>query len=331
MLHAQLSNWKCFRNYQKRIRRHRLLRNSFPIYQNEVRDRRRRHGVEGDGCIRSDPEEQTGLDHWIEFQNYHLAIYESLQKGIQKDAERLRVAKKQSEEPGVSGVRGAEDVKTYEYRLSYGERRLRQHENLLRWIEQQRVTMIMEQTTSVHDIEGNDDQDQVKNFGKKATAINFRSSCCKRKRKAESDLDSVQPPLSKQPCWKPTDSRPSKRDIPPAAETAIADSIAFQRRRLRTSKLKEQKARYERRSTAIRPFRPQKVSKVVKNSIKPSVSAHPILRSSSRLHARAKKKSVDRVRVKPRRQVQHSAPGLVKTRSGRQSKRPDKFCPGKLA
>ena len=110
-------------------------------------------------CLQSDRQQQNGLKNWIEFQNYHLAIYESIKKDIRDDRGKLDGARKQSEDTGALGIRSVKDIKVFEGRLGYDERRLRHHKSLLRWIEQQRIAMVARQTTSVHN-NGNHDDDQ---------------------------------------------------------------------------------------------------------------------------------------------------------------------------
>lgn len=130
VLCAQLSDWRDFRGYQGRVRRHYLHGKTFPDFQDKVRDRRRRYGLKGDVSLHLDPRLQNDLENWIEFQNYHLEIHEGLGKKIKVDREKSDAARKKLE-TGAAGLTCAEDVEIFNERVNYGESKLSQHQILL--------------------------------------------------------------------------------------------------------------------------------------------------------------------------------------------------------
>lgn len=271
-----------------------------------MRNRLRRHGLEQYSCLNLDRQQQSGLENWIEFQNYHLAIYESLEKDIRDDRGKLDGARKQLEDTGASGLRVVEDIKIFGSNLGYGERRLRQHENLLRWIEQQRIAMAARQATSVHD-NGSHDGDQGQPRKAEPRAIRTSSAFNRQKEpKARSALSPVRSRVSKKMPQKRT-LRPQKRDIPPVVEnTAMASSTHLQ----------EKKPRRAKESTPLRPLRPQRVSKTAKNARAPK---------GNRASANAKPRPTSQ--SKRRKPIEQPVAVIIKC-SGRVSRRPERFCPG---
>lgn len=304
-LHAQYSDWERFRQYQEKIRRYHLHRQTFHVYLENVRDRLRRHGLEHDSFLRSDRQQQDGYQNWVEFQNYHLTIYESIEEERKIERGELDDARKQSKDTGPSGIRGMEDIETFEYRLRYAERRLRRHENLLQWIEQQRIAMAAGQAKSVH-ANGTNDDDQAQIRKAQTRVIRTSSASHRRKgQKAHSALSAVRSGVSKKTPERRT-LRLQKRDVPPTAEDTSKASSTFQ----------QKKPRPARKSTPLRPFRSQRVSKATKNARAPhsnpaSVNTKP--RPTSRLRRR-----------KPIIQPN----SVIIQCSGRVSKRPARFCPG---
>lgn len=264
-----------------------------------MRNRLRWHGLEEYSCLNLDRQQQSGLENWIEFQNYRLAIYESLEKNIRDDRGKLDGARKQLEDTGASGRWVVEDIKIFGSNLGYGERRLRQHENLLRWIEQQRIAMAARQGTSVHD-NGSHDGDQGQTRKAEPRAI-WTSSASNRQKdqKARSALSPVRSRVSKK--------MPQKRDIPPLVENmAMASSTHLQ----------EKKPRRAKESTPLCPFRPQRVSKTAKNARVPK---------GNRASANAKPRPTGQSnRQKP---IEQPVSVIIKC-SGRVSRRPERFCPG---
>lgn len=136
VLSTQLEDWKAFCDYQKSIRRYYSTQKSFPRFQERVRNGRRRHRLEGDVCLHADPE-QSGLENWMEFQNFHLEIHDGYETDIKvnrekADAERNRV------ETGASGLTDGEVLEHLQPTAMVSESRLQRPDKLLRLIKQQR-------------------------------------------------------------------------------------------------------------------------------------------------------------------------------------------------
>lgn len=220
VLTAQLSDWREFCDHQKRIRQYYLQRNTFSVFLNKVWDRRRRHGFEGDICLHLDPEQQSRLENWIEFQNYHLEIHEGLQREITDDREELDAAQKKLE-TGASGPEGAEEVEILEGRVKYGKRKLKQHDNLVQWIKQQRKAMAAEQAISIHATGGHD----------RPRTIPPPPSPGRRKRdqNPRSPLSPARSAVSKKPSRKRGSLRLQKSNVAQVAENATADLSAPRR------------------------------------------------------------------------------------------------------
>ena len=76
---AQLSDWRRFRLYQKRIR-HYYRQKRFSEFLDTVRKRHDKHNLGSNVHLRFDVRQQSTLENWTEFQDYHLQKHESLQK-----------------------------------------------------------------------------------------------------------------------------------------------------------------------------------------------------------------------------------------------------------
>ena len=124
-LTAQLVAWRKFRTYQRQTRRR------FQKFEDSLRQRRQRHGLDASVSLTEDLEQQSALDRWIEFQNYHLARLEALEE--QRDGLTKELA-----EPCSDNERDA-----ITYVLGTSERNIERHHVLLRWIEQNREAMVL--------------------------------------------------------------------------------------------------------------------------------------------------------------------------------------------
>ena len=136
VLCAQLSDWRKFRIFQGRDRA-RYRTQPFSNFVDDVRDRRRRQEISGNVRLLLDPEQQSRLENWVEFQNYHLKHLERFQKKRDQLEEDLDDARKKAE---VS-ERAAQDAEAFQIMLKTAERYLERHKVLLQWIEQERRTM----------------------------------------------------------------------------------------------------------------------------------------------------------------------------------------------
>lgn len=327
LLHAQLRDWKRFCNFQGKIRRYHLPRETFPIYLEKVGDRRQRHGLEGGACLHPEREQQSGFENWIEYQDYHLEIHEGIEKDIRDDKEKLNhyveiherfekdikddrenlnVSQKQSERADALAW-NAQNVEHVEYRLRYSEGRSRHHKNLLRWIEQQRMAMAAGQAMSVHD---NGSPSRTSKVELRAVRT---SSTPSHQNQARTALNPVRSGVSsKTPRKRRRPQMPQMCDVPPAAEKATVDSSAPQRSSKRIMDLQEKKPRRAKESTPLRPFRSQKVSK----------NGHAPRKQPTNVNAKPRPTS----RSKRRKPMEQLA-SVVKTRSGRESRRPLRLCP----
>lgn len=139
---------------------------------NEVRERRRRHGVDGDVRLLLSPEQQSRLENWMEFQNYHLKRLEGFAKSRDKLKKELDDARRKAE---VS-EHAAEDAEAVRQELENAKRDLERHKVVLQWIEQKRQTMDTGHPTPTED---NDNRDTA------SKAVRTTSTRDRRTRRAE--------------------------------------------------------------------------------------------------------------------------------------------------
>ena len=140
----------------------------------------------GDVHLRSDSGQQSRLENWIEFQNYHLHTHEGLEKERDDLKEELDVARKKVEGADAVDLECAAENVDCQQMLEAAERQLGQHKNLLQCIEQERMVM-----DAVHppSVEGDhDDQDGAPKAVRKASAPDRR----KRRSKARLVLSLAQ-------------------------------------------------------------------------------------------------------------------------------------------
>jgi hypothetical protein len=128
VLCAQLSDWRKFRTLQGRDRA-RYRNKLFSNFVDKVRERRQRHKLGGDVRLLLDPKQQSGLENWMEFQNYHLKRLERFERRRDSLSDAWKDA-------------GAEDAEAIWQELEDTERDLEGHKVLLEWIEQMRWTMM---------------------------------------------------------------------------------------------------------------------------------------------------------------------------------------------
>jgi len=134
VLRAQLSDWQNFRSFQTSIRQY-YRQKPFSEFAKKVRNRRAKHNLRGDVHLQYDVNQQSRLESWTEFQDYHLQLHE----GLEKDLKELDGLRTEAEHTGSRGFDRA--VKAYQQRLEYAERKLQQHDILLQWTEQERMVM----------------------------------------------------------------------------------------------------------------------------------------------------------------------------------------------
>lgn len=126
VLCAQLLDWEEFRNSQTEVRR----RIDFDDFAKQVRDRCRRHKLNDDVCLHPDPRQQTPLENWVEFQDYHLRVHEKLEKRRNHQKGLAENPKHANEAAGLQQV------------LEAAEEQVGKHRILLQWISQEHLRML---------------------------------------------------------------------------------------------------------------------------------------------------------------------------------------------
>ncbi|KAL8776645.1 MAG: hypothetical protein Q9194_003024 [Teloschistes cf. exilis] len=149
VLCAQRSDWRDFRQAQQ-ILRHRYRNKPFTMFVDEIRSRRRGHGLDD--------------NTWIEFQDYHLKLHERQEK--KRDEILKELDNTQKEEAGNMVMEGSEHASMAQERpfhrgLEFAERTLRWHELMLSWIEQCRLETAPLPPTPVE--QGSSDQSSSSN------------------------------------------------------------------------------------------------------------------------------------------------------------------------
>ena len=305
VLTTQLSDWGVFCEFQDKIRQYCLKRGTFPNFVDKVHDRRRRHGLETDVRLLPDPKQQSRLENWIEFQNYHLHSHECKEMEVKDKREKWDAARKEAERSGL-GDAGKLDL---EGEMKHSECKLKEHDKMLRWIEQQRKTMAAEQAASVY---ATGHHERPKSIST-STSLGHR----KRNQKPRSPLSLVLSAVSKKSPKRKT-LRPSKRNESQPAKNATADPNASRRRR-RIPEPGVRASRWGEESTLLSPFNPQKVAKTTETTKKGC---------KGKIWANNNAKPQKAGRFNCRKPVQKGAVVVVTTRSGRKSKRPEWFRPG---
>ena len=141
VLCAQRSDWRNFRHSQQRLR-HRYRNQPFSSLLDKVIELRRAHGLDDNVLLLLDPQQQSRQQNWVEFQHYHLKLYEWQKRerdGLQQKLDNYR------REAGDGDREGSEHTALRNgvlySNLNYAERNLRWHEVLLCWIEEHRLAM----------------------------------------------------------------------------------------------------------------------------------------------------------------------------------------------
>jgi hypothetical protein len=126
----QLNDWKEFRKYQQEVRHYYIPRNSFPEYQQKVLERRRRHGLQGNIKLCEEPDRESRLQNWTEFQDYNLQILEELEKELKAREQELDSARKELKEVGAVEPDGAFESNLYGLALEQDKQRLEAHKEM---------------------------------------------------------------------------------------------------------------------------------------------------------------------------------------------------------
>lgn len=127
--------------FQFRVRR-RYRDKQFHEYVDEARDRRQRYGLGGNVRLQLDLTQQTRLDGWTEFQNYHLHGLERLEKKRDMLAKEVVETQGRSDNLDINDSRcSAENAEVVRHLLENTKRDFERHKDFLRWIERERQTM----------------------------------------------------------------------------------------------------------------------------------------------------------------------------------------------
>lgn len=310
----QLFDLRAFYKYQKRIREYYGKRGTFPEFVDKVRNRRRRHGLEGDVGLLPDLTQQTRLDNWIEFQEYHLQHYEREEMDVKNQKEERDAAQTKKD---ISGPGDADDVDIpglhtgkmdllgfHTGKVKYFESKVEEHGKMLRWIEQERKVLVAEQAASVH-ITG--DQNRPRSMSTLDSPTPQ-----KRKRKPRLPLGPGRLTVSKKSPPKQKRLQPPKRNAPQSAEDATTASKA-PRRSKRIADLRDKSFRDDVECTRFAP--PQSAARAnVTHARKSRKSVNVDINANARWQPTG--------RSKRRKLPQQSPSRVMKTRSGREIKRP---------
>ena len=326
-LKSQLNDWERFRGYQKRIRPW-MLRN-LPAYKQKILDGRRKHGLEGDVslqmALQPDPKQQGPLENWIEFQYNHMCKHESMEAGVQEIVEEIDGRRRQVREMAGLQTKIAQEhrlgLEIRENWLGTLKRRLGLHAELLRWIEERRLAMVQDHTASAH---GSGESGKGTQHGQQALPNPRTSTDRKRGRRLRPATESVPTGISKNASQRRSlrsqQAGASKRNRPRDTGRILNELYytCMTKPSLPDSKPTEW-GPAKSKTTALRPFRPQRISKATAKAPKDKISSNCIGKGFP-TGQESRKKRTDRTR-----KIMHRPPA---TRTGRIPKQPDRFQPG---
>ncbi len=107
IFHVQLERWEKFRQFQQKNRNEFGSCEKFAEFRQEILERRRRYGLDGDIQLLKEANEQKRMDEWMEYQDYELQKYEAYEKQLELFQKNLAAAHDE-----LSKIRGSvlEDV-----------------------------------------------------------------------------------------------------------------------------------------------------------------------------------------------------------------------------
>ncbi|KAK7536749.1 uncharacterized protein J3D65DRAFT_353036 [Phyllosticta citribraziliensis] len=82
---AHLKDWEKFCRWRNQRRPQRSTRQAFSSFLDEFRERRRQFGLEGEVHLEAEVENQTQLQNWIEYQDFHHRVQARLEQEPYKD------------------------------------------------------------------------------------------------------------------------------------------------------------------------------------------------------------------------------------------------------
>lgn len=312
---AQNTEWRKFRAFQSRVRRQ-LRNKSFSKFENEVRERRRRYQLSGDVRLILHPKQQSRLENWIEFQNYHLERLEWFEKKRDELKQELNEAQKKLGVTDVADSKCAvEDAEIVQQILNNAEWELKRHKVLLQWIEQKRWAIGSEYSTFTE--EDNDDQNAT------SKAVRRISTYARQKRRPETSVI-----LGKVRVVK---AMPKKRNThtqkPKASEleSLIQDSNAIPQSSIpQASKRRQATPRRVKEETPLRQVRPQRVANAKRFT---DARVKPLSGTQNRSAEQTRSSAQAQSKRRPALQQSQPAPENVISRSGRRSRPPVRWAP----
>ena len=308
VLCAQREDWYRFRSFQEKNRRY--YKQRFARFTNAVRERRMRHHLSEAVGPRSNPEDQTRVETWVEFQDYHLHAHEDFEGKVEGESQRLHAVTENLQSLVGSELElAARCQEAYSVRLASAIQKVELHKkHLLPWIERQRIQMVAAQSAAINDTRGI-----------RRTPV---PGTLKRKPKVHSALAPVRSAVSK--------PNPRKRSlrIQRSKESRMPEDSAFSLSDSESSKSQmPHLRRKESQKTPLRPFCPQKVTKSVKKDRKSKrradIDTPPRLSPRSREVEQWKPKQSER--TSNLRPVHRHLTEHVVTKSGRTSRRPKRL------
>lgn len=319
---AQQKDWRRFRKLQEDNRRHyQSGPKTFADFEDAVLKRQRRHRLEGDISLHPEPSQQSRLENWIEFRDCHLQIRDRCEKEIQTERENLAAARSKWKDANANASnarRAAQRVEGLQVRLACAESKLKLHDIMQRWIEQWRVKMAAEEPTTGDDTARHNIQ--INTIRRTLPTKNR-----KREPKARSVISPVQPGVSKRSLGKRI-LRRQRPDVRQNAENIPTDSESHLNDMLQTPDARENKPKRAEQISPLRPFRPQKVTKATKRDLKTKqpTGINAYSRLTSKPRKTTQRKPTERRQPTLWNPMQKSPQKVLKTRSGRESRVPER-------
>ena len=271
----------------------------------QVRERRRKHGLKDNVCLRLDLE-QSRPETWIEFQDWHLQRLEGFEKHRDKLRKELddarRDARGEVEDTGATEV-----AEACEQELEYADWELKRQNTLLHWIEQERLRIETGHSTLIKDEDRGNGNVALK-------AIQRDSPSSRRKKLSDAPTVLGEVTISKAKRRKP--NTPQQKHKTPVSKPGIEDLNIPEEGIPQAPKRRESKSRRAKTEKSLRPLRPQRVSKIKRLK---DANVKSLRRAGQK---RSPNQSPSHSRWSPQR-LQHSHVD-VKTRSGRLSRRPER-------
>ena len=100
-LTVQLNRWNYFRRFQKKTRLLFVPRLKFHEFQQQVVERRQRHGLSGNVHLSEDLNKHSKLDDWIEYQDFELQQFELLETDVANAQAKLVSSRKALADAGL--------------------------------------------------------------------------------------------------------------------------------------------------------------------------------------------------------------------------------------